>query len=168
MCLLPQAFKDLEAVEDKPTAMQFLKNYGSHVSDGIHHAGEILSHGVEVSTEREARWSELEQTAAQELKVGASFGSWWSALSFSTQNEFSSSSAMIQSSNQTSTKAMVRFRADSLGPTTFNAELFKQILLAHKETWHIIDRGDTKNLVPVWEILLRRYPEKQRAAELLP
>jgi hypothetical protein len=75
---------------------------------------------------------------------------------------------MIQSSNQTSTKAMVRFRADSLGPATFNAELFKQILLAHKETWHIIDRGDTKNLVPVWEILLRRYPEKQRAAELLP
>jgi hypothetical protein len=98
----------------------------------------------------------------------ASFGSWWSALSFSTQNEFSSSSAMIQSSNQTSTKAMVRFRADSLGPATFNAELFKQILLAHKETWHIIDRGDTKNLVPVWEILLRRYPEKQRAADLLP
>jgi hypothetical protein len=110
----------------------------------------------------------LEQTAAQELKLGASFGSWWSALSFfSTQNEFSSSSAMIQSSNQTSTKAMVRFRADSLGPATFNAELFKQILLAHKETWHIIDRGDTKNLVPVWEILLRRYPEKQKAADLL-
>jgi len=91
MCLLPQAFKDLEAVEDKPTAMQFLKNYGSHVSDGIHHAGGILSHGVEVGTEREARWSELEHTAAQELKLGASFGSWWSALSFSTQNEFSSS-----------------------------------------------------------------------------
>jgi hypothetical protein len=77
-------------VEDKPTAMEFLKNYGSHVSDGIHHAGGILSHGEEVGTEREARWSELEHTAAQELKLGASFGSWWSALSFSTQNEFSS------------------------------------------------------------------------------
>jgi hypothetical protein len=41
MCLSPEAFKDLEAVEDKPTVMQFLKNYGSHVSDGIHHVGGI-------------------------------------------------------------------------------------------------------------------------------
>ena len=142
-------------IKDDESAKRFLNSFGSHVSEGVHTLGGVFFRNLDVTTEREAKVSDVMMAAGTQLDVDVSAG--YSGFGVSVggsvkTNKFDASGSKDASSSE-KISYMSEMTVQSLGPPTTNQEMFSQLLQSNNATWHVIDRGDHTALVPVWQLM---------------
>ena len=138
------ALNQLRAISDLKSAEEFMLRYGSHISTGQFQLGGILWTKIQVNTDKPVMRRDLEELSKTETgSVGRKITILHSA------------------------KAEMQFEFKTLGPAVFNPSLFKQILAANSDTWHIINRGGLDSLVPIWEIVINLFPELSQQCEFM-
>lgn len=144
-----------EEIKDDESAERFLESFGSHVSEGVHTLGGVFFRNLDVTTEREAKVSDVMMAAGSQFDVDVSAG--YSGFGFSVggsvkTNKFDASGSREASSSE-KINYMSEMTVQSLGPPTTNPAMFSQLLQSNNATWHVIDRGDHAALVPVWQLM---------------
>ena len=155
-------------IKDHESAKRFLKSFGSHVSEGVHTLGGVFFRNLDVTTEREAKVSDVMMAAGTQLDVDVSAG--FSGFGVSVggsvkTNTFDASGSRDDSSSE-KISYMSEMTVQSLGPPTTNQEMFSQLLQSNNATWHVIDRGDHTALVPVWQLISDQEGLKKQAEHL--
>ena len=168
MELTDEAKTRAEEIKDDESAERFLKSFGSHVSEGVHTLGGVFFRNLDVTTEREAKVSDVMMAAGTQLDVDVSAG--FSGFGVSVggsvkTNTFDASGSRDDSSSE-KISYMSEMTVQSLGPPTTNQAMFSQLLQSNNATWHVIDRGDHTALVPVWQLMSDQEGLKKQAEHL--
>ena len=155
-------------IKDDESAECFLKSFGSHVSEGVHTLGGVFFRNLDVTTEREAKVSDVMMAAGTQFDVDVSAG--YSGAGYSVggsvkTNKFDASGSRDASSSE-KINYMSEMTVQSLGPPTTNPAMFSQLLQSNNATWHVIDRGDRAALVPVWQLMSNLGELKEQAKHL--
>ncbi|CAF4930408.1 unnamed protein product, partial [Rotaria sp. Silwood1] len=170
MKLTVDAESDAKAITTMALAKQFLMDYGSHVSDGIHHFGGILCRISEVHSCTKHSFQQLKDIASSQISSNANVG--YSNVGFNGGISVSTTSfnttGLNTENTTTSVQVEIQTRVEIHGPSTTNPDLFNKILQTNNKTWHIIDRSNFSSLVPIWTIMNESsIPEIQQAAALV-
>ena len=168
MALSYEAKTRAEEIKDDESAERFLESFGSHVSEGVHTLGGVFFRNLDVTTEREAKASDVMMAAGSQFDAEVSAG--YSGYGFSVggsvkTNTFDASGSRGASSSE-KINYMSQMTVQSLGPPSTNPAMFSQLLQSNNATWHVIDRGDHAALVPVWELMSNIEELKEQAKHL--
>ncbi|CAF1586723.1 unnamed protein product, partial [Didymodactylos carnosus] len=134
---------------------EFLNNFNSHISDGVHHLGGIYLRTISASTNTSSSIDELEKITTKCFNASLDVG-------FSKFNVGSSGALSYESFNDCGThtankiekkQATIECRILSFGPPCTNPDIFAQLLSTNNSFWHLIDRSDFRSFLPVWELM---------------
>ena len=157
-----------EEIKDDESAERFLKSFGSHVSEGVHTLGGVFFRNLDVTTEREAKVSDVMMAAGTQFDVDVSAG--YSEAGFSVGGSVKTKKFDASSSRDASSSEKINYMSEmtvqSLGPPTTNPAMFSQLLQSNNATWHVIDRGGHAALVPVWQLMSNLGELKEQAKQL--
>ena len=155
-------------IKDAESAERFLKSFGSHVSEGVHTLGGVFFRNLDVTTEREAKVSDVMMAAGTQFDVDVSAG--YSEAGFSVGGSVKTKKFDASSSRDASSSEKINYMSEmtvqSLGPPTTNSAMFSQLLQSNNATWHVIDRGTHAALVPVWQLMSNLGELKEQAKYL--
>ncbi|CAF3310766.1 unnamed protein product [Rotaria sp. Silwood2] len=172
MKLSTEAEHALADVNTSQKARHFLRQFHSHVSDGIQHIGGIFMRIVTVETKEDTDVQTLESLAAKTMNSSISAGG--SCARFSAGVGVSVEDFETNTNQQGNEKirrqATINRKIQCIGPPCSNPELFVQALRASNSSWYVIDRDSLSSFIPIWEIILMRYssqPHMVEAANLL-
>lgn len=155
-------------IKDDESAERFLKNFGSHVSEGVHTLGGVFFRNLDVNTEREAKVSDVMMAAGKQLDVDVSAGysGFGVSVGGSVKTDTFDASGSRDASSSEKISYMSEMTVQTLGPPTTNQAMFSQLLQSNNATWHVIDRGNHTALVPVWQLMSEQEGLKKQAEHL--
>ena len=155
-------------IKDDESAERFLESFGSHVSEGVHTMGGVFFRNLDVTTEREAKVSDVMMAAGSQFDADVSAG--YSGFGYSVGGSVKTSKFEVSGSSEASSSEKINYMSEmtvqSLGPPTTNPAMFSQLLQSNNATWHVIDRGDHAALVPVWQLMSNMEELKEQAEHL--
>jgi hypothetical protein len=172
MKLSMEAENALAGINNSFKAKEFLRQFHSHVSDGVQHIGGIFMRIVTVETTEETDVQSLEALAAKTMSVSASVGGSYMGFSGGAGVSLESleTNANQQGTEKITRTATVKRQIQCIGPPCYNPDLFVQALQSNNSSWYIIDRDALSSFIPVWEIIQTQYksqPHMIDAANLL-
>ncbi|KAH3758450.1 up-regulator of cell proliferation [Pelomyxa schiedti] len=170
MVLSTEAEWAAKSVNTTDSAIKFMNDFGSHVSDGLHHLGGLFYHTMEMTTQVDTRLDEMQAAVSDELSVnaGVGFSRFGAEASCGISHRNFSASATADGSQKEQRQAEFKSSVTAFGPASLNPDIFDRTLEANNKSWRIIDRGTLPELVPIWEIMGRHSSNNVvRAARLV-
>ncbi|CAF1110339.1 unnamed protein product, partial [Didymodactylos carnosus] len=167
MKLSTEAENALAGVNTTQKAKEFLRQFHSHVSDGVQHIGGIFMRTVTVETQDETDVETLETMAAKTMSstasVGASFGGFGGGAGVSVESF--QVDAKKEGKETIKRTAKITRKIQCIGPPCYNSDLFVQALHSNNSSWYVIDRDSLSSFIPVWEIILKSYASQASLVE---
>ena len=131
---------------------------------GLHTLGGILFRIVEAESEGEMTAQQLKEKSIQQLHAHFSSGLVKGAIDVTGTH--GSSQGTTTANEEKEEKTRYTFSSEAIGPGTTDQATFSK-LLSNNSTWALIDRGDPKAYIPVWEMISELGPEFNEAAKYL-
>ncbi|XP_065574668.1 interferon-induced very large GTPase 1-like [Artemia franciscana] len=149
----------LEKIETMPEAEDFLRTFGSHYPSDIHHYGGIVHFSCEVTASDCYSVSEIESNAEREFAASL----FWQGLGkgFKANATYKNKSEYKQKQQKAGRKSSKNIHLVVYGPQTA-PPLFCELIKKKPEEGIIIDRGDMKNLIPVWSLLGTKFKNQAK------